>query len=103
MTTPMVLDGTMSIAAFLAYVQQLLASTLKPGDIVIMGDLPSHMVDGVGQAIKAAGAFLLYLPLYSPDLNPIEMAFAKLNAMLRKAAARTIDDLWQVIAQSFLG
>ncbi|MCH8214224.1 MAG: transposase, partial [Proteobacteria bacterium] len=87
-------------AAFKAYVEQMLAPSLVPGDIVIMDNLSSHKVAGVREAIKAAGAFLLYLPAYSPDLNPIELAFSKLKALLRKAAARSVDDLWQVIAQS---
>jgi transposase len=73
---------------------------LRPGDIVVMDNLPSHKVSGVEDAIRAAGAHLHYLPPYSPDLNPIEMAFAKLKALLRKAAARTVEDLWQVIASA---
>ncbi len=99
LTAPMVLDGAMNGAAFKAYVEQLLAPTLAPGDIVVMDNLPSHKVAGVRQAIKAAGAFLLYLPPYSPDLNPIELAFSKLKALLRKAAARSVDDLWRAIAE----
>ncbi len=83
-----------------AYVEQVLAPSLRPGDIVVMDNLSSHKVDGVRKAIKMAGAFLLYLPPYSPDLNPIEQAFAKLKALLRKAAARTVDDLWRAIADS---
>jgi len=73
---------------------------LRPGDIVIMDNLPAHKVAGVRDTIEAAGARLLYLPPYSPDFNPIEMAFAKLKALLRKAAARTVDDLWDTVAQS---
>ena len=96
---PMLLDGPMHGAAFLAYVEQVLAPELSPGDIVVMDNLPAHKVSGVRQAIEAAGARLLYLPPYSPDFNPIEMAFSKLKALLRKAAARTIDDLWEAIAQ----
>ena len=91
MVAPMVLDGPMNGAAFLAYVQQVLAPELKPGDIVIMDNLSSHKGPAVRAAIEAAGAHLLYLPPYSPDFNPIENAFAKLKAMLRKAAERTID------------
>ena len=98
LSAPMVLDWAMNGAAFKAYVEQILAPSLRPGDIVVMDNLPSHKVDGVRKAIKMAGAFLLYLPPYSPDLNPIEQAFAKLKALLRKAAARTIDELWRVIA-----
>ena len=91
MVAPMVLDGPMNGAAFLAYVQQVLAPELKPGDIVIMDNLSSHKGPAVRAAIEAAGAHLLYLPPYSPDFNPIENAFAKLKALLRKAAERTID------------
>lgn len=98
LSAPMVLDGAMNGDAFKAYVEQVLAPSLTPGDIVVMDNLPSHKVSGVRKAIKAAGAFLLYLPPYSPDLNPIELAFSKLKALLRKAAARSVDDLWAVIA-----
>ena len=97
---PMVLDGPMNGEAFLAYVEQALVPELQPGDIVIMDNLPAHKVHGVRQAIEAAGASLRYLPPYSPDFNPIEMAFAKLKALLRAAAARTIPDLWQAIADA---
>ena len=98
LTAPMVLDGAMTGAAFLAYVRQLLAPTLRNGDIVVMDNLPAHKIIGVRQEIEAAGAKLLYLPPYSPELNPIEQVFAKLKALLRKAAARTIDALWAAIA-----
>ena len=97
MTAPMVLDGPMNGAAFLAYVEQVLVPTLRPGDIVVMDNLPAHKSGGVRAAIERAGATLLYLPPYSPDFNPIEKAFAKLKALLRKAAARTINDLWDAI------
>lgn len=93
----MVLDGPMNGDAFLAYVEQVLAPELTPGDVVVMDNLPAHKVAGVREAIEAAGACLLYLPPYSPDFNPIEMAFSKLKALLRKAAARTIPDLWEGI------
>ena len=76
----------------------MLVPELAPGDVVVMDNLPVHKVGGVRQAIEAAGASLLYLPPYSPDFNPIEQAFAKLNAILRKTAARTIPDLWVAIA-----
>ena len=99
LTAPMVLDGAMNGGALKAYVEQVLAPSLAPGDIVVMDNLSSHKVAGVRQAIKAAGAFLLYLPPYSPDLNPIELAFAKLKALLRKAAARSVEDLWRLIAK----
>ena len=87
---PMVLDGPMNGEAFLAYVEQALVPELRPRDIVIMDNLPAHKVHGVRQAIEAVGASLRYLPPYSPDFNPIEMAFAKLKALLPAAAARTI-------------
>jgi transposase len=94
----MILDGPMHGMAFLAYVEQVLVPELKPGDSVVMDNLPAHKVSGVREAIEAAGARLLYLPPYSPDFNPIEMAFAKFKALLRKAAARTVPDLWEAIA-----
>jgi transposase len=97
---PMVLDGPMSGEAFLAYVEQALVPELRPGDVVIMDNLPAHKVAGVRQAIETAGASLKYLPPYSPDFNPIEMAFAKLKSLLRAAAARTIPDLWKAIADA---
>ncbi len=100
MTAPMVLDGPMDGPAFLAYVGQVLAPTLRRGDVVIMDNLPAHTVAGVQAAIEAQGASLRLLPPYSPDFNPIENAFAKLKALLRKAAARTIADLWAAIAQA---
>src|SRR5438477_1846767 len=84
---PMVLDGPMTGAAFRAYVEQALAPALQPGDAVVMDNLAAHKMAGIEEAIAAAGANLLYLPPYSPDLNPIEQFFAKLKALLRKAAA----------------
>ena len=98
LTAPLVLDGPMDGVAFLAYVRQVLVPGLKPDDIVIMDNLPAHKVKGVREAIESAGAHLFYLPPYSPDLNPIENAFSKLKAILRKAAPRTIEDLWAAIA-----
>lgn len=97
MTAPMVLDGPMSGDAIEAYVEQVLVPTLRPGEIVIMDNLPAHRRPTIRAAIEAAGAVLRHLPPYSPDFNPIENAFAKLKALLRKAAARTIDDLWNAI------
>lgn len=97
MTAPMVLDGPMNGDAFLAYVEQVLVPTLRPGDIVVMDNLPAHKPGRVRSLIEAAGARLRYLPPYSPDFNPIENAFAKLKALLRKAAARTLEDLWDAI------
>ncbi len=99
MVAPMVLDGPMDGDAFIVYVEQILAPELTKGDVVIMDNLPAHKVTGVSRAIEKAGARLLYLPPYSPDFNPIEMAFSKLKALLRKAAARTIPELRNVIAQ----
>jgi transposase len=100
MTAPMVLDGPMNGDAFLAYIEQFLAPALVKGDVVIMDNLPAHKVTGVRKAIEDVGATLVYLPPYSPDFNPIEMAFSKFKATLRKAAARTIPDLWQAIAEA---
>lgn len=96
-TAPLVLDGPMTGAAFLAYVEQCLVPNLTPGDVVVMDNLAVHKVSGVQDAITAAGAAVLYLPPYSPDLNPIEQLFAKLKARLRKTAARTKDTLWATI------
>jgi transposase len=98
LTAPCVIDGPMNGNAFLAYVEQILAPSLKPGDIVVMDNLSAHKVPGVREAIAAAGAILLYLPPYSPDFNPIEQLFAKLKALLRKAAERSVDALWNRIA-----
>jgi transposase len=94
---PMVLDGPINRDAFQAYVDQVLVPALKPGDVVVMDNLSSHKGPAVRRAIEAAGANLLYLPPYSPDFNPIENAFAKLKALLRKAAVRTIGALWDQI------
>lgn len=100
LAAPMVIDGPMDGMAFRAYAEQILAPELVPGDIVVMDNLPAHKVAGVRQAIEAAGARLLYLPAYSPDFNPIEMAFAKFKALLRAAAPRTIPALRQTIADA---
>ena len=94
---PLVLDGPITGEVFRAYVEQMLAPALQPGDVVVMDNLAAHKVTGVREAIRAAGASVLYLPPYSPDLNPIEQAFAKLKAGLRRAAARTRDALWTAI------
>jgi len=99
MMAPFVLDGPMNRSAFLTYVGQVLAPELKPGDVVILDNLPAHKGSRVREAIEAAGARLFYLPPYSPDFNPIENAFAKLKALLRKAAERTVEGLWRVIGQ----
>jgi transposase len=97
MTAPMVLDGAMNGAAFLAYVEQALVPTLSRGDIVVMDNLPAHKPLAIRQAIEDAGAELRFLPPYSPDLNPIENAFSQLKAELRKTAARTVDALEKAI------
>jgi transposase len=90
---PMLLHGAMDGECFLAWVEQMLVPTLRAGHIVVMDNLPAHKVAGVRQAIEANGAKLMYLPPYSPDFNPIENAFSKLKALIRKAAARTLDAL----------
>jgi transposase len=97
MTAPLVYDGAMNGTVFLAYVEQVLVPTLKPGDVVIMDNLPAHKLDGVREAIERVGATLLFLPPYSPDMNPIENAFAKLKAMLRARAERSINALWDAV------
>ena len=94
----MILDGAMHGTAFLAYLEQVLAPTLSPGDIVIMDNVPAHKPLAVRHAIEATGADLHFLPPYSPDFNPIEMAFSKLKAFQKKSAARTVDDLCDAIA-----
>jgi len=94
---PMVADGPMDGEMFRAYVEPCLVPALRPGDIVILDNLSSHKVRGVRETITAAGARLLYLPPYSPDLNPIEKFFARLKALLRKAATRSLDALWTEI------
>ena len=96
-SAPMVIEGPMDGDVFLEYVRSVLYPTLTPGDIVILDNLGSHKVDGVEQAILETKATVLYLPPYSPDLNPIEKLFSKLKALLRKAARRSVDALWQEI------
>lgn len=99
MVAPMVLDGPINGDWFEAYVAQNLAPTLRPGDTVIMDNLSSHKRVSIREMIEAKGARLAFLPPYSPDFNPIEMAFAKLKALLRKAAERTVDGLWNTIGR----
>jgi transposase len=99
LTAPCVVDGAMDGPSFLAYVEQVLVPTLKRHDIVFMDNLRTHKIDGVREAIRAAGARLRYLPAYSPDLNPIEQAFSKLKAALRKGAARTVQALLTLIGK----
>lgn len=96
----MLLDGPMNGEAFLAWCEQMLCPLLRPGDIVIMDNLPAHKIAGVRQAIEAVGAILLYLPPYSPDFNPIENGFSKLKAHVRKAAARTVEALETAVASA---
>ena len=99
LTAPYVIDGAMDGAAFMAYIEQVLVPTLAKGDIVFMDNLRTHKVDGAREAVRAAGATVRYLPAYSPDLNPIEMAFSKLKAALRKGAKRTVTELWKLIGR----
>jgi transposase len=100
-TAPFVLDGPMDGPHFLAYVEQILAPTLKKGQTVFLDNVSTHNVDGVEEAIEARGACAVFLPAYSPDLNPIEQLFARLKSFLRKMKARTVEQLWSAIA-SFL-
>jgi transposase len=96
---PCVIDGPINGRSFLAYVEQILVPTLRPGDVVIIDNLGSHKGKAVRRALRAAGAKLLFLPAYSPDLNPIEQVFAKLKTLLRKAAERTVEATWKRIGQ----
>jgi len=98
-TAPCVFDGPVNAANFLAYVKQVLVPTLRPGDVVIMDNLRSHKSKAVRAAIRAAGAKLLYLPPYSPDLNPIEQVFAELKALLRQACESTVEATWKKIGE----
>ena len=98
LVAPMLIDGAMDGAAFRAYVKTILGPELRPGDVVVMDNQPTHKVDGSREAIEKVKARLLYLPPYSPDFNPIEQAFAKLKALLRAAAPRAITALWKTIA-----
>jgi transposase len=100
LSAPMLIDGAMNGAAFVAWVERLLVPTLAPGDIVVLDNLPAHKVMTARRAIEEAGASLLLLPPYSPDFNPIEQTFAKLKALLRKAAARTRSALERAIAEA---
>ena len=99
MIAPFVLSGTINRDAFDAYVEKVLVPELRPGDVVIMDNLSSHKGPKTRALIEAAGASLLFLPPYSPDFNPIENAFAKLKALLRKAAERTVEGLWSAIGR----
>jgi transposase len=99
LTAPLVVDGALTGPLFLAYVRQELVPVLRPGDVVVMDNLAAHKVAGVRAAVEAAGARVAYLPPYSPDLNPIEQAFAKLKARLRAAAERTVEGLWALLGR----
>ena len=101
LTAPMTLNGPMNAVAFQAYIEQVLAPTLEPGDIVVMDNLPAHKSAVVRKAIELRGANLILLPPYSPDFNPIENAYAKFKSLLRKAAARTVETLDLAIADAF--
>lgn len=103
LTAPCVFDGPINGACFRAYVEQVLAPTLKAGDIVIMDNLGSHKSAAVRQILKAAGASLRFLPPYSPDLNPIEQAFSKIKHWMRQAQKRTIEDTWRHIGSLVAG
>jgi transposase len=96
---PFVIDGPIDGASFLDYVVKVLVLELRPGDIVVLDNLSSHKSDAVKAAIESAGATLMFLPPYSPDLNPIELMFSKLKTLLRKAAERTVDALWHRIGE----
>jgi transposase len=96
---PLVVDGAVNGELFRAYVEQQLVPALRPGDVVVMDNLSSHTVAGVRRAIRAAGCELLFLPPYSPDLNPIENAFSKLKRLLRSTAERTVERLWPTIGR----
>jgi len=96
LTAPLVVDGAINGEIFLSWVRQHLVPTLKAGDIVVMDNLSAHKVVGVREAITAIGARLLYLPPYSPDLNPIELVFSKFKWLLKSASARTVESLWSL-------
>lgn len=96
---PWVIDGAMNTEMFNLYIQTQLVPTLRAGDVVILDNLSSHKSPAAAAALRDIGAWFLFLPPYSPDLNPIEMAFAKLKALIRKAAARTYDQLWAAVGQ----
>tara|TARA_B100001971_G_scaffold186160_1_gene185925 strand:+ start:550 stop:1080 length:531 start_codon:yes stop_codon:yes gene_type:complete len=97
LVAPWVISGAINRKCFETYVETQLVPTLKPGHVVILDNLSSHKSATAEEHLKAVGSWFLFLPQYSPDLNPIEMAFAKLKALIRKAAARTYDDLWRAV------
>lgn len=94
---PWVINGAMNGAAFDTYIETQLAPALDPGTVVILDNLSTHKSPRAAEALRRSGCWFLFLPAYSPDLNPIEMAFSKLKALIRKAAARTYDQLWQAV------
>jgi len=96
---PWVIDGTMNRVTFDTYVETQLAPTLNKGDVIILDNLSSHKSVRAAEVLRDVGAWVLFLPPYSPDLNPIEMAFSKLKTLIRKAAARTYEDLWNAVGQ----
>ena len=100
LTAPMAVDGAITGELFRAYVEQILVPALRPGDVVVMDNLQCHKVAGVAEAVRRAKARVVYLPPYSPDLNPIEQAFAKLKAELRRREERTVDGLWAALGES---
>lgn len=100
LTAPLVIDGAVNGDLFVAYVRQMLVPTSRPGDIVILDNLSAHKRAEVRQAIEAVGAVLRYLPPYTPDLNPMELAFAKLKALLRKVGKRSVEELWNFLGQA---
>lgn len=97
LTAPCVIDGPINAESFHAYVEQILVPTLRPGDVVVVDNLGSHKAHRTRAAIRAAGARLMFLPPYSPDLNPIEQVFAKVKTLLRKAEERTVEGVWRRI------
>jgi transposase len=99
LTAPVVVDGAMNGEIFLSYVRTQLIPALQPGDVVVMDNLAAHKVAGVREAIESAGATVVYLPPYSPDFNPIELLFSKLKSLLRRDAARTVQELWDLLAK----
>ena len=99
MSAPWVLDGPMDGLAFVTYIKTQLAPTLQKGDVVVMDNLPAHKVGEAEETIRKRGAWLLFLPPYSPDLNPIEMAFSKLKAHMKRLALRTVDELWKGVGE----
>lgn len=99
LTAPMTIDGAMNGDLLVAYVKQILVPTLRPGDVVVWDNLSSHKRIEAREAIEAAGCTLLFLPPYSPDLNPIELLFSKLKRLLRTAAERTVDGLWNFLGE----